>query len=89
MNSSLREQLRYNLLLQADAASSLGLTDAAYLCGARIQGYRVELEEIAAELQYLTDKGLVAPAPKAISPELARRRITAAGRDLLAGAPIV
>lgn len=84
-SSSLREQLRYNLLLQADSASALGLSEVALLWGARIQGYAVTPEIIAVELQYLCDKGCLTRTEKSISPELPNHRITAAGRDLLAG----
>lgn len=87
MTSFLREQLRYHLLLQAEAASALGLTDDAYLWSARIQGYPVGPAAIAAELLYLADKGFLTPTNKVLSPELPRRRITAAGRDLLASFP--
>jgi hypothetical protein len=84
MDNSLREQLRLNLLLQAEAASTLGLSDAAFLLGARTQGYRADETRVKTELQYLVDKEFLAPAPKAISPELSKHRITAAGRDFLA-----
>jgi hypothetical protein len=84
MDSALREQLRINLLHQADAASSLGLSAAAYLLGARTQGFRADAEIVAREIVYLTDKGFLTPVPKSISPELGKHRITAAGRDFLA-----
>lgn len=48
-------------------------------------GFRnVPREQIAAELQYHCDKGLVAVVGKLISPENRAWRITAAGRDFLA-----
>lgn len=84
MDSPLREQLRLNLLYQADAASALGLSTEAYLLGARTQGYLVSEADVIAALQYLADKGFVLPVPKAISPEIPKHRITAAGSDLLA-----
>jgi DNA-binding PadR family transcriptional regulator len=40
--------------------------------------------ELAGELQYLADKGLVVAVEKPVSPEMAVWRITAAGRDYLA-----
>ena len=48
-------------------------------------GFRAtKAEEIRIELQYLMDKGLVAPVGKTISPENKSWRITADGRDYLA-----
>ena len=84
MDTNLREQLRINLLHQAEAASAYGLTDSAYLRGARTQGYRVELEDVKREVDYLADKKFLAVVPKALSPELRKHRITAEGRDFLA-----
>ena len=42
------------------------------------------MDELTAEVQYLVDKGFIAPATKVISPENKAWRITAAGRDELA-----
>lgn len=85
MNAATRELLRQAMLQAlAPVPSGLGLSAA----GLRIQvvavGHAVSETEISAELQYLADKGLVAPVGKILSPELSRWRITAAGRDLLA-----
>lgn len=84
MDANLREHLRINLLRQAEAASLLGLTDGAFLVGARTQGYPADLEEVGAEIDYLVDKGFLSPAQKPLSPEIRRHRINAAGRDFLA-----
>ena len=84
MTPEMIEQLRINLLNQADAASQIGLTDSAYFQGARTQGYKVDLEAVKTEIDYLVDKELMARVPKAISPNLRKNRITAAGRDWLA-----
>lgn len=48
------------------------------------EGMPCSADDIEAELLYLEDKGLVAPSPKIISPELRAWRITAAGRDYAA-----
>lgn len=84
MTAELTEQLRINLLNQAEAASQIGLTDSAYFQGARTQGYKVDLEAVKTEVDYLVDKGFLARVPKAISPNLRKHRITAEGRDWLA-----
>lgn len=47
-------------------------------------GFKVDVEEVSAEMQYLSDKGLVKEEKALISPELKRWRITADGRDYLA-----
>lgn len=85
MNAAIRELLRQGLLQTlAPVPADVGLGTAAL----RVQVVKIGLEhtepEIAAEIQYLVDKGLVAPVAKTLSPELSRWRITAAGRDLLA-----
>lgn len=85
MNAATRELLR-QAMLQALAPVPAGLGLSAP--GLRIQviavGHQVTDAEISAEIQYLADKGLVAPVAKTLSPENRLWRITAAGRDLLA-----
>ena len=83
MTHELREQLRINLLNQANAASHFGLTDSAYRQGARTQGYQVELEDVKREIEYLADAGFLKAVEKAISPVLRKHRITKEGRDWL------
>jgi hypothetical protein len=85
MNAAIRELLRQGLLQTlAPVPADVGLGVAAL----RVQVVKIGLEhtepEIATELQYLADKGLVAPVAKTLSPENHRWRITADGRDLLA-----
>ena len=86
MTAPSREQFRQALLEVAEAnGSRYGLpTDALRLLVRRF-GFSVGAREVEAELSYLSDKGLMAEVPKAISPEVPAWRITAAGRDLLAG----
>ncbi len=84
MDANLREQLRINLLRQAEAASGLGLTDGAFLVGARTQGYPTTITEVGSEIDYLADRGLLTAVTKTLSPEIRRHRINAAGRDFLA-----
>jgi hypothetical protein len=81
-----RETFRHSLLEVADAAGSrYGLPADAFRLFAVRFGFRVGSDETSAELSYLTDKGLLAEVSKLVSPELPAWRITAAGRDYLAG----
>jgi hypothetical protein len=85
MNAAEREQLRLSLLRYlGDNPTRFGFTAALLLQMARNEGHQVDKAGVAAELQYLADKQLVALSEKTISPENRAWRITAAGRDLLA-----
>jgi hypothetical protein len=80
-----REQIRLSLLRYCNAAVPFGLADTLLLQFLRNEGFRSVAEDrLDAEILYLADKGLLAPAPKLISPENPAWRITAAGRDFLA-----
>lgn len=81
-----REQIRLSLLRYCGSAAQYGLGTALLAQFLRSEGMGgLSVEETRAELLYLADKGLVASLPKTISPENEAWRITAAGRDLLAG----
>lgn len=85
MNASELERLRVCLLQALREVAGAELPLATLELGARLAGFRdAEPRAIAAELSYLGDKGLVALADKAVSPEIQEWRITAAGRDYLA-----
>ena len=84
MNAATRELFRQNLIAQLSAAAGVGLKSAMLKVGARAGGFEPTDEQIDAELLYLADKTFVAPVDKAISPEMKRWRITAAGRDYAA-----
>lgn len=87
MKSADRELFRHALLEVAEAnASRYGLPGEAFGLLARRFGFGgIARAEVEAELVYLTDKGLMAEVPRLISPEVRAWRITAAGRDYLAG----
>ena len=78
------ELFRVTLLVHAITAPRRGLPLSSYHLHARASQFRVSADEVERELQYLADKTFVAEVPKAISPEVVRYRITAAGRDFLA-----
>lgn len=84
MDTTTRELLRNNLLIQLDAAGERGAPLATLALGAKVAGFRLRDEQVADEVAYLVDKGFAAPVSKAISPENRRTRITATGRDHLA-----
>ncbi len=86
MTPEVREQVRIALLRYLAANKTRWGYNVALLRQLLVAdgfGY-LSPAEVEAELQYLADKGLVAEAPKLISPELRAWRITAAGRDWLA-----
>lgn len=72
-------------ILDANAATRWGLGVAALRVQARAQGHSdLDPGEVAAELRYLEDKGLVTPVDKLVSPDVPEYRITAQGRDYYA-----
>lgn len=84
MNSTTREQLRLSLLRLLDAAAGnrFGMQVGLLRQMAIAEGFgEVTEREVAAELEYLKDKGLADWQSKPISPENRVWRITAAGRD--------
>jgi hypothetical protein len=84
MNTETRQLLRINILRTASAVGSIGVSLDTLRIAARTGGLSATAPELGEEVVYLIDKGLLAPMQKAISPEIARYRITAEGRDLLA-----
>lgn len=86
MNPEEQENFRLALLRVLDerASDRFGLQRKGIAAFLVQYGFRDATAPIAAELQYLEDKQLVAPVGKTISPENRSWRITAAGRDFLA-----
>ncbi len=77
---------RQALLAVADAnGSRFGLTAPTFTLFARQFGFEETTPVAERELDYLVDKGLLAEVPQTISPEVRAWRITATGRDFLAG----
>jgi len=80
-----RELFRIAILrVLAANLTRFGLNETAISMHVFRFGFQPERIETVAELDYLHDKGLVAPVEKTISPENRTWRITAAGRDHLA-----
>jgi hypothetical protein len=75
---------RVTLLVLAFSAPRRGLPLSSYHTEARASQFKVSLQDVERELQYLVDKSFVAYVPQIISPEILHYRITAAGRDFLA-----
>jgi hypothetical protein len=87
MNPAERERLRLCLLQQLALSADAGRALASLVQGAHLADFTDASEDVVrGELVYLLDKGLVIRMAKLISPENARWRITAAGRDVLAEA---
>lgn len=84
MSPAERELFRQDLLLQLERVPTYAQTTAMLRVGARVGGFEVTEAEVAAELTYLRDKGLVRASAKLLSPEIARWEITAEGRDFVA-----
>lgn len=91
MNATTRELLRNSLLLQLTAGGERGLKIETLKLGAKLASFRLreDPDDVADELAYLRDKGLVAEVNMLVSPELRRQRITAAGRDYLASEGLI
>lgn len=83
MTAEQRNILRVTLLLVARSAP-LGLTLAFAPTALRVRSIQATTDEIGDEIAYLCDKGMLAPVPKKLSPEIKAWRITAEGRDHLA-----
>lgn len=85
MTPELREQLRLSVLRLVEAAGHVGLRASSLRIHLAAAGFeQLPTGELGNEVAYLHDKGLLAPVEKEISPEVARLRITASGRDFLA-----
>lgn len=84
LNAQTRELLRNNILIQYEASGRVGCPLPTIYLGVRIAGFKLDDEDIAEEVSYLLDKGLLASVEKTLSPENVRYRITAEGRDYLA-----
>jgi hypothetical protein len=85
MSPQQREQIRLSVLRYCESAGQYGLSAELLHQFLRGEGFRaVTIEQVHSELQYLTDKALVWPVTKLISPENPAWRITAPGRDYLA-----
>jgi hypothetical protein len=86
MSTFQREQIRLSLLRYCDSSAQYGLAAPLLLQFIRSEGFRkLTSDQLRAEIRYLEDKLFLAAIPKPISPENPAWRITAAGRDFLAG----
>lgn len=86
MTSEQRETLRLSLLrFLAVNPTQYGVPQTLLVALAKQEARPwVISTDVAIEMQYLEDKGLVARTAKPISTELPNWRITAAGRDFMA-----
>lgn len=80
MTPELREQVRLCILRYCLRPTRTGLIRAS-LNG---EGFKLDRDALELELDYLTDKALLKPNDKRISPENKIWRTTAEGMDLLA-----
>ena len=80
-----REVFRLQLLQTASYSAPMGVSISLFRTYAKTAGFpKVTEDQVAAEVQYLADKGLLVSVDKRISPENTAWRITADGRDFLA-----
>lgn len=85
MTHTQRETLRHAILrLGAANVSRWGIGAEAMRLYVQRYAFDLPTEDIAVEMQYLEDKGLLVRVPKVISPDVPAWRITATGRDLVA-----
>lgn len=80
-----KEILRRNLLDQLEAAKPMAMNASALAYGAKLGGFKLTADEIAAECDYLESKGLAKTATAALSAGVKLYKITAAGTDFLEG----
>jgi len=84
MSPKTREELRLLILTTIAAAKGYAIPLDGIRLGLPAQHRRMEGDDLQAEVQYLVDKGFVAPESKRLSPENREWKITAEGRDYLA-----
>jgi len=84
LNSIQRELLRTEIVRTADLAAPQEVTLRVLQTYIRPVFPKATEEALAAEVQYLVDKGFLRAAEKAISPENKAWHVTADGRDWLA-----
>ena len=76
------EQLRLSLLRYLDENPTRFGLNAAFLRQRAVsEGFSVDVPAVERELDYLTEKKLIEPVAKEVSPENRAWKITAAGRD--------
>lgn len=85
MTPEIRQQVRLSILRYLDAAAAASPHRGHGIALLRQQlvaeGFGLGVAEVAAELEYLSDKGLVKNIAGLVSPEVTIWRATAAGRD--------
>lgn len=87
MTPELREQYRLAIIGILAAVGAVGMQRASLKVSLDSRGYKsiATGADLDNELDYLAGKQLVERKDKTISPEVARWKITAAGRDHAAG----
>lgn len=86
MTPALREQFRLALIGILAAAGAVGIKRAALKIAINTAGFDSASDaDLDNELDYLAGKAFAERMEKTISPEVARWKITAAGRDFAAG----
>lgn len=85
MTPEFREQYRQALIRILAAAGAVGMKRASIKISIDIAGFDSTSDaDLANELDYLAGKSLAERMDKTISPEVARWKITATGRDYAA-----
>lgn len=78
-----KQIIREKILRQAHASGPRGITAEVAQRGVALAGFALESNQIALELHYLTDKGLLSIGAAALSAGARRFAITAAGIEYL------
>lgn len=85
MTPEIREKFRENIIALIAAAGTNGLKRASLKMHLLATGHDAATDaDLDNDLDYLAGKGLVEKKEKAVSPEVARWKITAQGRDYAA-----
>ncbi|MDR2673895.1 MAG: hypothetical protein LBC18_03260 [Opitutaceae bacterium] len=86
MTPEIREQFRQEIIAILAVAGAVGMKRAALKMQLGIAGFEaIRDADLDNELDYLAGKGLAGRMGKLISPEVARWKLTAEGRDYAAG----
>ena len=81
MTPAMKELYREHILMSLCDAVGIGLPQDGILIGLKSQGYVTDQKELATQMEYLEDKGLIASKKSEVSVGVKRYRITAAGRE--------
>lgn len=81
LTPQIREQVRLSILRYCEGALPYGLSAAILRQMLSSEGFKLERDQVQAEIDYVAERGFLKTEVKSISPENAIWKITADGRD--------